>query len=309
MRRIRTPLALGLLSLSPGCGTATEALARVTGVEQRLSALTERVDALEATVADAVTTIEALADDTDTAETDTDTVPPTGCAEGMVGVGEFCIDTWKASVWDNPTCDGTGTMYGAERPDYPATFPESGDWTEPLYACSLPGVVPAGDLTWFQAAQACALSGKSLCSNMQWQVAVAGTPSDEAACALSSGAPVATGSYPECVSSWGTWDQVGIRWEWTSDWATGGATWMVEADGDSGRQVPWPASYGDGQDYTLNHNGRAMGPGVLQPGLPTAIIRGGDYSTGAEGGSFALSAARGPSHIAPYIGFRCCTAR
>ncbi len=84
---------------------------------------------------------------------------------------------------------------------------------------------------------------------------------------------------------------------------------MTAADASNGRQNPWPDSYGDGSDYTLNVNGEAMGAGVMMPGLPAAQIRGGDYSTGAEGGSFALSRARGPSHLAPFIGFRCCSVR
>ncbi|MDP2313414.1 MAG: hypothetical protein Q8P41_10945 [Pseudomonadota bacterium] len=276
---------------------------RVTDVE----ALFQRIADVEAGVADALASVESLAGTVESLAATVAALPggADACPDEMVRVGEFCIDRWKASVWDEPDC--AGTSYGLDRPDFPDTFPASGDWTAPLYACSVEGVVPAGNVTWFQASQACALSGKSLCTNAQWQTAVAGTPSAESDCALSTGAPVETGSFPACVSRWGTHDQVGIRWEWTADWSSGGAAWMTAADGDSGRQTPWPESYGDGVDYTLNVNGEAMGAGSMMPGLPSAMIRGGDYSTGAEGGSFAMSRARGPSHLAPYIGFRCCS--
>jgi formylglycine-generating enzyme required for sulfatase activity len=293
--------------LTAACGTTQQTLVRIADVEHRTSELQERVEALERELASSAEALEALRATVDAL--------PSGvtidrsCPEGTLAVGDFCVDQWKASVWSEPACDTSGLQYGAETGDYPASFPVSGDWTAPLYACSLPDVVPAGDITWFQAAQACALSGKSLCTNAQWQVAVAGTPPEVAACALESGAPVATGAYTACVSNWGTQDQVGIRWEWTADWTPGGVSWVTAGDGDSARQTPWPATYGDGLDYTLNWNGQALGEGSMEFGLPSAIIRGGDYNNGTEGGSFALSAARGPSHRAPYIGFRCCAAR
>lgn len=291
-----------------GGGALAEAVASLDGEVDALSgasaALGARLDEVDAALLALQARVLAVEDAVSALGGD-----PRACPEEMVPVGDVCVDRWKASVWDNAACDGTGTAYGVDAPDFPATFPESGDWTVPLYACSLEGVVPAGNLTWFQAAQACALSGKSLCTNAQWQTAVAGTPSDVDACALESGVPVPTGSYPACVSRWGTYDQVGIRWEWTAEWSSDGATWMEPSDEDRGRQTPWPGSYGDGADYTLNVNGESMGAGTMTPGLPAATIRGGDYSNGQEGGSFALSRARAPSHLAPFVGFRCCQAR
>src|SRR6185503_1271999 len=92
----------------------------------------------------------------------------------MVRVGPLCVDKYEASVWSNPR--GTGTQYPQSDPRFPATFPVNGNWTEPLYAVSKPGVYPARFLTWFQAQQACALSGKRLLTNAEWQMAAAGTP-------------------------------------------------------------------------------------------------------------------------------------
>ena len=227
------------------------------------------------------------------------------CPDEMVLVGDFCIDRYKASVWSEQQCDGT--QYGTESDDYPTSFPDSGDWVQGLFSCSMENVIPAGEITWFQAAQACALSGKRLCSNVEWQTAAAGIPAEASACGLLEDGPSVTGSFPDCVSAWGTVDQVGIRWEWTADWSVGGSTWMFENQGDDGDQLPWPTEYGDGEDYTLNVNGETMGAnGTFQKGLPAAVIRGGDYGNAETGGHFALSIARGPSHSAPFIGFRCC---
>jgi len=68
---------------------------------------------------------------------------------------------------------------------FPATFPNTGNWkaeedSKPpspgVFAASVAGVLPSTCLSWFQAEQACALSGKRLATNQEWQRAVAGTP-------------------------------------------------------------------------------------------------------------------------------------
>ena len=92
----------------------------------------------------------------------------------MVRVGPLCVDKYEASVWSGPA--GTGVQYPQGNPRCPATFPTNGNWTEPLYAASIKGVGPSTFLTWFQAQQACALSGKRLLTNAEWQMAAAGTP-------------------------------------------------------------------------------------------------------------------------------------
>src|SRR5262249_43834089 len=45
-----------------------------------------------------------------------------------------------------------------------------------VYALSIPGVKPTACITWFQANQACLLSGKRLLTNREWQGAATGTP-------------------------------------------------------------------------------------------------------------------------------------
>ncbi len=70
----------------------------------------------------------------------------------MVKVGPLCVDKYEASVWSS--ANGTGTQYGAGIDDYPAGFPDTGNWTTQLYAISRVGVTPSRYITWFQAQQA-----------------------------------------------------------------------------------------------------------------------------------------------------------
>ena len=100
-----------------------------------------------------------------------------GCAPtmrgtgAMVKVGSFCIDKYEASVWSSPK---GGTQYGVSSDDYPCN--DNGQNCSNIYARSVPGVKPARYITWFQAQQALANSGKRLPSNAEWQEAVRGTP-------------------------------------------------------------------------------------------------------------------------------------
>jgi len=125
----------------------------------------------------------------------------TPCAPDSVRVAGVCLDRVEASIWRLPPGatelvdsirNGTVTLEGLTTAgafqlgdvdgflcgpgDYPSTFPRTGAWTEPLYAVALPGVVPSRCVTWFQAQQACALSGKRLPTNAEWQLAATGTP-------------------------------------------------------------------------------------------------------------------------------------
>jgi formylglycine-generating enzyme required for sulfatase activity len=181
------------------------------------------------------------------------------CPRDSVKVGTTCIDRYEASVWRIP--DGStgllkkirkgtvtladlttasATQLGAAKVEpcggeYDPGFPSTGNWTEPVYAVSIPGVLPSTCVTWFQAEQACALSEKRLPTNQEWQRAAAGTPDppfDDGATTCNLGntfGPVPTGSRPGCVSSWGVYDLVGNVAETVGDWdelATTCGAWM-----------------------------------------------------------------------------------
>jgi hypothetical protein len=261
-------------------------------------------------------------------ERDTDREDIVLCTNGrdeMVKVGDIWVDRYEASVWADAGCATgirAGVPYGAEAEDYPDTFPDSGQVTGEAslrYACSVPGVTPSRWLTWFQAQAACEASGKHLCSNAEWQAAVAGTvdpgssTADVGACRTGPGpaGPRPTGRAGDtpsgvgsCISLWGAEDMIGNLWEWTSDWWQAGHDWMGGSDGlytDS-----WPDGYSsDNEDRTWNLDGRAWSHGDYRNGLPAAGLRGGSWYDGTRAGAFAVDLSYAPSASYNGFGFRC----
>lgn len=236
-------------------------------------------------------------------------------------MGTVCVDKYEASVWQIPAGNATlvrrvrggraalddllaggAVQVSATSPTqvcggipFPSGFPPTGAWTEPLYAASVAGVLPSACLTWFQAQQACALSGKRLLTNEEWQRAAAGTPDDltdtlpTSRCNISlNPGPTATGSRPACVSSWGAYDMVGNLYEFVADWAE-----RATACTDWGANFGWD---------TACFGGNATGR------LPGAMLRGGYWglsASGLAGGVFAISTINAPSFGVEGIGFRC----
>jgi formylglycine-generating enzyme required for sulfatase activity len=262
------------------------------------------------------------------------------CPPDSVKVGNVCIDTYEASIWQIPPDNialvrkvqqGKATVAdltaaGATElscdnnyPTAPANFPLDGNWTPVpgsnppspgFYAVSIAGVKPSVCITWFQANQACLLSGKRLLTNREWQGAAAGTPdpgdADDGATTCATLEPasvkeVDTGSRSSCKSSWGVFDMVGNASEWVADWAD-------QANG---------GSYADWTSAALNSiagaDGSAFGgtgfisiPGSYSSyAIPAALVRGGAWFNGTRAGVFAVDARYDPSGRFEGLGFRC----
>jgi formylglycine-generating enzyme required for sulfatase activity len=207
----------------------------------------------------------------------------------MVAAGAVCIDRYEASVWSSPT---GGTQYGVSSDDYPCN--DNGQNCTNIYARSVPGVSPSRFITYFQAQQALANSGKRLPTSAEWQQAVAGTPdpgpspgAEDCNTNFPGGVGAPTGSRDNCVSTWGANDMVGNLFEWVADWVPASAA----APG-------WGTFSGD----LMNLSGAS----TTAQG-PAALIRGGgsDGVTGVErAGPFAVDAGGLPWHSGGLFGFR-----
>lgn len=250
-------------------------------------------------------------------------------ADEMVKVGSFWIDRYEASLVDEAfytnsavspttpaTCDGLGSPFGsaggaAATDNYPVTFPKNGHWSVPVYACSVAGQIPSQWITWFQAQQACAVAGKRLCRNDEWQAAASGTPDPGAsngangACVTESTEPRTAGDGAACQSSYGAQDLIGNLQEWVADWS--GTPAFDEASG----LIPdyWGPDYGD--DVVFNVAGAVNDTNIGgYHGRPAAWLRGGSYKLstgGASVGAFSVSLHNAPSCSFLRVGARCCT--
>ncbi len=167
-----------------------------------------------------------------------------GCPAGMAKVETFCIDRWEAHLqWQAA----------------PGLFKDWSPYAQPgaqvVRAVSAPDAVPQGYISGTQAAAACKLAGKRLCSDSEWlracrgpagwtypygntlglgkcndhrdihpAVELFGTTASwiysqlDNACLNQLPKSLAkTGSYSECVSAEGVWDLMGNLHEWTAD--------------------------------------------------------------------------------------------
>jgi formylglycine-generating enzyme required for sulfatase activity len=161
-------------------------------------------------------------------------------------------------------------------------------------------VQPARCITWFQANQACLLSGKRLLTNDEWQGAAAGTPdpgaADDGASTCVTAPPdgaagvADTGSRAGCRSAWGAFDMVGNVSEWVGGWADRSLSC-----------TSWPATLG-GDLSCFGGPGSTIGDTL---NLPGALVRGGGSSDGTQAGVFAVDAGTNPALKSGTIGFRC----
>jgi formylglycine-generating enzyme required for sulfatase activity len=176
-----------------------------------------------------------------------------------------------------------------------ASCPDTGNGCIGVYAVSIPGVTPAGYITWFQAAAAARNSLKRLPTNQEWQVAALGTPdtggtdngtttcdTDQVNGLVSLSA---TGSRSACISDVGAFDMVGNTWEWVADWVP--------------RSPNAPGSWGA---FSNDWQGLV---GAQTTGAPGALVRGASRYDHAEAGVFAVLGDWEPSFQTGNFGFRC----
>ena len=266
------------------------------------------------------------------------------CPPDSVKVGNVCIDTYEASVWQIPPSNtalvrkvqqgkaaladlmaagATELSCANNSPAAPANFPADGNWTPVsgsnppspgFYAVSIAGVKPSTCISWFQANQACLLSGKRLLTNREWQGAAAGTPdpgtADDGATTCATlvppvgGAPGETGSRSSCKSSWGVFDMVGNASEWVADWVDR-ATVSSCTDWTSLTTVPNKIAGDDFSCFGGTGYDPAISNSYLSYAIPAALLRGGSSHSGAGAGVFAVDARYDPSGRYSDLGFRC----
>jgi len=172
-----------------------------------------------------------------------------------------------------------------------AGCPITGNGCKNVYAVSIPDVMPAAYITWFQAAAAARNAGKRLPTNAEWQAAALGTPDPGTEivttdCNVSTGSTVVTGSRINCLSDVGAFDMVGNVWEWVADWMPLTGSCAAELFPGTG-------------DWNC-----LAGPVAASGGGTGALLRGGGRN-GTLAGVFTIAATISPTNgTFPDFGFR-----
>ena len=234
------------------------------------------------------------------------------CGPDAVSAGTACLDRYEASVWrvPNPTTaneplvrkiqlgiatvvdltSGGATQLGLAADDYAPCTDNGQSCAGDIYAVSLPSLIPSAHITWFQAQEACASSGKRLPTSAEWQVGADGTPDpgpDNRAtdCNSASNIVTATGSRSACISARGAFDMAGNLEEWVADWA--------------------PLSTVCTGWGSLSDDRMCLAGASTEAGGPGALTRGGSFVDNTGAGPLAVVAGRRPGITFGFIGFRC----
>lgn len=241
------------------------------------------------------------------------TFPARRCAPDAVLAGTICLDRFEETVWRVPNATTTNAslvrriqLGRATRADllaFGATqLPVEGNYAPcktngqncagDIFAVSLPAEVPSARITWFQAQEACANSGKRLPTNAEWQVGANGSPdpgpdNGTTDCNSATGVVSLTGARSSCDSARGAFDMVGNLAEWTADWVPLSTT------------CPTWGSFSDDVMCFAGASEVATSPGVP--------VRGGSFLPfgGPSVGPLNINASFQASASAVFIGFRC----
>ena len=241
------------------------------------------------------------------------------CAPDAVLAGTVCMDRYEASVWrvPDPTTTnaslvrkiqlgralredlvaGGATQLGIAGNDYAPCAANGQNCVSAIYAVSLPAVLPSAFITWFQAQEACANSGKRLPTSAEWQVAANGTPdgrADDHATTCnndSADTMTLTGSRAGCVSTRGAFDMVGNLGEWVADWVP--------------RSTMCPGWGGFSDDLMCLAGANVDPPGPAVEAGPGALVRGGFFFLGEGNGPLAVIGTVSPIRSQSFFGFRC----
>ena len=234
------------------------------------------------------------------------------CSPDSVPAGAICLDQYEESVWRVPNPNTTNvalvakiqlgtatqgdlttagaTQLGTLADDYAPCADDGRNCANDIFAVSVPAVLPAANITWFQAQEACANSAKRLPTSAEWQLGASGTPdagvdNGTTTCNSDTGSASFTGKRKECESARGAFDMVGNLSEWVADWAplsTACSSWGVFSD-------DWMCLFGASTTDVS----------------PGALIRGGDFRSRTFAGPLAVIGSGGPFSSRNFIGFRC----
>lgn len=220
------------------------------------------------------------------------------CSKGMIkidlGERSFCVDEFENSPGS----------------DCPVDKPGSADETQDNLnkpGCNSQSEVKAKPWTFIsfhQAKAVCIARGGRLPSPTEWYEAAIGSPG-LSGCNLD-GNIADAGDFPSCVSSRGAHDMVGNVWEWVDT--------TIEDGVYNGRKLPSEGyvteADGSGVAISTGSNGESMfGNDYFwsDDNGSRAMMRGGFYGSGEDGGVYAVHTKVAPSFSSAAIGFRCVT--
>ena len=220
----------------------------------------------------------------------------TMCASGTVlvayGTHAVCMDIYEAAPGDK-------CLYQDPQSEIETEVNVANGKCE---AVSAVGRMPWRYISYTEAAQLCARSGKRLPTNNEWYKVALGL-ADLDSCVLRDRTP-RPGSASDCVTSFGVANMVGNVWEWVVETvesssynerslpSSGYVTLVDESGIVLETDLVGDASFGN--DYATVGASGVYG-----------ILRGGFYGSGEDGGIFSQNLAAPLNLTAVGVGFRC----